>query len=1014
MKKLRMLSLIVALCATGSVQAAVISWGTVMDYSSASDVSTEGALIEAINACGTSCMISPSINGVQFTASSTLMTGDSCTTFFYGDTGDSGYNDLLNTLDYGSQPIEVGVDLLEVDKSYLIQIWYVDERGSYDSRTMSYGDGLGNNSNPLNDQYVVGEFTADDDSQTIQVIGGGTGTPHINAYQIRLLGPVPTLSTTADDPVSGNFTVDIDFTEAVTGLDETDFSVVNGTVQPSSLSGAGANWSVVIIPAANGDVSVTLPADKVVDTDGDNHTNSKSNTLVVTYVSSDSDQPVPTLSTPLDEVYGPYTVDIDFTSSVDGSEEPVTGLELSDFLISYNGTLSGLSGSGASYSVVVTPTAGGIVTLSLPENSVMDTDGDNLQNSASNDLETFAHVLTTVYSPEDILDYLDKDDVNIKLAPGTYTINAAEVVSTFGTPRFEFWGNNSTYDFTGVTINFAADIYTSGHSMSHIQIFGNNNILLNLTMVDLCDKYGIAGKEGGTNIIIDGQNNRVEGFHMTISGSYPYGYGDCFGKGATYTIKHYKHCGLLVRGESNHVKNCTLIQTSYGHCIFMQAASNPTIEGCYVEGEMRTTDDMLAETSGPAYDIGFMTVWGYTLPAGYIKATSEEGIRAYNGGDTYIDGVWYERGTSNATILNNTLVNVRSGVTLTHSSGYNYVEGCTTIGCERGYAVGSGDDIVNCSGDAQYGPLYGVDYESNNNITADFTVLPYAGSHYNGSRHFAYIFGSGHNLTFRGTEDNPDQSLEINVGGDKRIIGMLAEIEDYSANNIVINNLTGYPLVLDDASSDITGQSCGTITDNGSDNDVEQIVCNLSWVNVALNGTATQSSTDYEGVASRAIDDNTSGVWSQGSVTHTDPDLPPHWWQVDLGAPYEIEEIQIYGRTDSCCRDRLSDYDVYILNCSGDVVWSNYQADYPDPVVFLDADGAVGRFVMIQLRNPENALSLAEVRVLSETPAGYCGDLTLDGKVNLEDFAVLSAGWLSAYSMEDLLNIANDWLAGTE
>ena len=187
---------------------------------------------------------------------------------------------------------------------------------------------------------------------------------------------------------------------------------------------------------------------------------------------------------------------------------------------------------------------------------------------------------------------------------------------------------------------------------------------------------------------------------------------------------------------------------------------------------------------------------------------------------------------------------------------------------------------------------------------------------------------------------------------------------------------------------------------------------NVALNNVALNGIATQSSTDYEGDASRAIDDNTSGVWSEGSVTHTDAGQPPHWWQVDLGAPYAIEEIQIYGRTDSCCQARLSNYDVYILNCSGHIVWSNYQADYPDPAVFLDAEGTIGRYVKVQLQGSTVALSLAEVRVLSETPAGYCGDLTLDGKVNLEDYAALSAGWQSSYTMDDLFHLVNDWLAG--
>ena len=132
-----------------------------------------------------------------------------------------------------------------------------------------------------------------------------------------------------------------------------------------------------------------------------------------------------------------------------------------------------------------------------------------------------------------------------------------------------------------------------------------------------------------------------------------------------------------------------------------------------------------------------------------------------------------------------------------------------------------------------------------------------------------------------------------------------------------------------------------------------------------------------------------------------------------MGASYDIDQIQIYGRTDGCCQARLSDFDIMILNCNGNVVWSKYQYSYPDPSVFLDAEGTIGRYVMIQLRGSTNALSLAEVRVTSENPAGYCGDLTLDGKVNLEDVAELSAGWQSGFTMDDLLNIANDWLSGT-
>jgi uncharacterized repeat protein (TIGR02543 family) len=183
--------------------------------------------------------------------------------------------------------------------------------------------------------------------------------------------------------------------------------------------------------------------------------------------------------------------------------------------------------------------------------------------------------------------------------------------------------------------------------------------------------------------------------------------------------------------------------------------------------------------------------------------------------------------------------------------------------------------------------------------------------------------------------------------------------------------------------------------------------------NVALNGTASQSSTDFDGDPERAIDGNTNGDYNGGlSVTHTAFEDQP-WWQVDLGDPYAIDEIQVWGRT-GIHAGRLSNYDVYILDCRNNVVWSNYQASYPDPSVSLDPGGVRGRFVKIQLQATNQALSLAEVRVFSDTPAGYCGDLTLDGKVNLEDVAELSGGWQSAYSMGTLLDIAEDWLSRSE
>ena len=69
-------------------------------------------------------------------------------------------------------------------------------------------------------------------------------------------------------------------------------------------------------------------------------------------------------------------------------------------------------------------------------------------------------------------------------------------------------------------------------------------------------------------------------------------------------------------------------------------------------------------------------------------------------------------------------------------------------------------------------------------------------------------------------------------------------------------------------------------------------------VNVALKGKASQSSTASGGVASRAIDGNTSGIYNDGSSTHSQEGVDDPWWEVDLGREVPIEKIIVWNRTD--------------------------------------------------------------------------------------------------------------------
>jgi len=128
--------------------------------------------------------------------------------------------------------------------------------------------------------------------------------------------------------------------------------------------------------------------------------------------------------------------------------------------------------------------------------------------------------------------------------------------------------------------------------------------------------------------------------------------------------------------------------------------------------------------------------------------------------------------------------------------------------------------------------------------------------------------------------------------------------------------------------------------------------------NLALAGTASQSSTDYGGNPARAIDNNTSGTWRDSSVTHTS-NLTNSWWQVELQQETQINQIVLFNRTDKCCSARLSDFTVSVLDHRGHVVWSQFYAEPPVPSLSIHLS-AVGNVVQVS-RN--GTLSLAEVQV---------------------------------------------------
>ena len=177
-------------------------------------------------------------------------------------------------------------------------------------------------------------------------------------------------------------------------------------------------------------------------------------------------------------------------------------------------------------------------------------------------------------------------------------------------------------------------------------------------------------------------------------------------------------------------------------------------------------------------------------------------------------------------------------------------------------------------------------------------------------------------------------------------------------------------------------------------------------VNLALNGTASQSTTGFGLAPENALDGDPL------TFTHTDSDDDASTWAVDLGAAFEIRRIVLRNR-ESCCGSRFRDLTVNLLAADGrTVAWSsgllNPENTLGSPAsLTLDLFdlnvGAIEARIVQVVRTPDpdlsgsggtgnadedNVLSLSEVEVYGVDSISYASwirnDLTeaMKGKIN--------------------------------
>lgn len=294
----------------------------------------------------------------------------------------SEYNAWISTVNsdtpyiHGSQPtVSLSTPSSSVDAPFTVTATFSEEVSQLNAGEFSVSNGIPSNltgsgtnwtvtitpSSPGTVAVALPEGSAIDSDGNLNAPSSTHNVTYINTS-----APDVVLST-ASSTVATNFTVDVIFSESVSGLETTDFTVANGSA--SGLAGGPTNYTVLITPAAPGPVTVSLPPGTVQDDESNG--NNASNPLHITF-----DPPLPptvTLSGPV-SASSAYTVTLSFS-------EAITGFDATDLSV-LNGTATNLTGSTDLYAVTIIPVSPGDVSVTLPADTVSDLD-DGLGNITS-------------------------------------------------------------------------------------------------------------------------------------------------------------------------------------------------------------------------------------------------------------------------------------------------------------------------------------------------------------------------------------------------------------------------------------------------------------------------------------------------------------------------------------------------------------------------------------------------------------------------------------------------------
>jgi len=418
-----------------------------------------------------------------------------------------------------------------------------------------------------------------------------------------------------------------------------------------------------------------------------------------------------------------------------------------------------------------------------------------------------------ISSIEALAEYAREDGNNVRMKPGDYDLGDYITPERINQMReqkewnyIDFSGSDNTYDLTGVTIyvdtkEVRAALNPPQHTTEFL-VSGDNNQIKGLTIRNVGDGASL----GGSVLTLQGDNNILRGTTLSVRGSRPYGYGDLLGKGGRNIVGLRKHSAVNIRGSNTRIYDTRLYMRSFGHGFYVQGgATDIHFENCYVEGEMRSTDEMLAETDGPAYEHDFASVLTNRegesrITHGYMKSLAEDAFRTYHSTD--------------ATFINCTAKNMRAGFELS-GDGEIRIENSVSIGNERGFWIGSNARVINSRGDAKYGPLL---FLEGHDTSVELELMPETSDKI--VHALATIHGRNNSVAITPYKGQQRAApLPIKLGYSQPSAGeSMSPYGQRAARNITLRNATTMPLIIGRQTYGSTVHTRGEVSENNGEN----------------------------------------------------------------------------------------------------------------------------------------------------------------------------------------------------